>query len=330
MNTKRRSCAFGCLAFVLLGRIAVGQDLHIYHIDVGQGDATLIVSPEGRALLIDAGNTGKGNDTVLPLLNDLAIEKLDYAVATHYDADHIGGLDEVLGVVPAEVVLDHGKPVKESETKAYRDYVAAAGDARREIVLGEKLSFGPSVLVQCVAVRGEVYRRTVEDERELDENGCSVGLLVRHGGFDYFIGGDLTGGGKSGNRKTVDVESAVGSLVGDLDVLKLNHHGSATSSNQSFLGRTRPEVAVVSVGNGGVNLGYHHPSRAVLDRLHELRSLAAVFQTNRGETVGGLTRTDRRLIKIADDNIVISTNGKRYIVNGVTFRVDASHTGDGL
>ncbi len=313
--------------FALAGNLAAQQELEIHHIDVGQGDATLIISPGGKTMLVDGGNNGKGASQVVPLLQNLGIKKLDFVIATHYDADHIGGLDEVLNAVPATIVYDHGRPIDKEKAKPkpgsmLAAYIKSAGSQRREIETGQKIPLGENIDVRCVAVNGAVAGLSAEHTRKLDENACSVALHIRYGGFDYFIGGDLTGGGKSGSRRTADVEGFVASVVGDVDVLHANHHGSETSSNEQFLKVLKPEVVIISVGNGGVNKRYHHPSRSVLDRLHEVDSLIRVFQTNRGETVGGFTAADRRLMRIANGNIVITTNGRRYLVNGTAFDVD--------
>lgn len=299
-------------------------DLNIYHIDVGQGDATLIVGPSGRTLLIDGGNTGRGRDRVLPLLDSLSIDQLDYVIASHYDADHIGGIDEVIDGIEgvSEAVFDRGDPPVPPTTVAYRDYVAAAGRKRKTITPGTNLDLGPGIEARCVAVNGKVAGRRSRPSGKLDENGCSVALLIRHGKFDYFTGGDLTGGGRSGARITADVESIVTRAVGNVDVLRLSHHGSTTSSNATFLNGLRPEVAVISVGTGGVNLTYRHPSRDVLDRLHAVAGLETVFQTNRGNTRGGLRRRDRELVEVVDGTIVVSTDGSAYVINGHTRAVD--------
>jgi hypothetical protein len=174
-----------------------------------------------------------------------------------------------------------------------------------------------------VAVNGRVEggRRVVLARHA--ENDASVALTVRFGGFDYFAGGDLTGGGPSGTKRTADVESVVASVVGDVDVLKVSHHGSTTSSNPTFLRALKPEVAVISVGTGGANkFRYRHPSRDVLDRLLLLAGLQAVYMTSRGETVGGLTQKDLNLIRVAGEDVTISTDGVTYAVNGQTFVVD--------
>lgn len=317
--------------------------LKIYHINVGQGDATLIISPSEKSLLIDGGNTGKGRRNVGPLLRKLNIKTLNYVIATHYDADHIGGLDEVVYLlqdVPADV-YDRGDkgPAPSNDTKAYRDYVEAAGDSRKTIKLGRGrgiIDLGEGVSVLVAAANGCVYKkrniplRKARNENGnygyLDANGASVAFILNFGKFDYFIGGDLTGGGRTGNRWTQDLESLVAEITGDVDVLRISHHGSQTSSNMTFLETLAPEVAVISVGDGGSNRNrYHHPRRSVLNRLHALKdsgTLKQVVMTNRGETDGGLDDRDMELIRIADGDIFIMTNGEYYTVNGATYAVD--------
>jgi beta-lactamase superfamily II metal-dependent hydrolase len=323
----RVKTCFAAVVVALLASSANGQELslNIYHIDVGQGDATLVVGPGRKTMLIDAGNTGQGKRSVLPLLADLGITSLDYVVASHYDADHIGGLDEVItGVTRVRrAVYDRGD-IRGQGTQAYEDYVGAAGGLRKTIDVGQTVDLGTGVEMTCVAVNGQVLNRSGGPDREPDENGHSVAFRLRMGRFDYFIGGDLTGGGRSGRRKTADIESVVAGIVGDVDALRISHHGSTTSSNATFLETLRPEVAIISVGTGGVNLRYRHPSRDVLNRLRELDGLETVFQTSRGNTPGGLQPRDRAFIRIENGSIVLSTDGQTYVVNGQTFRVDAN------
>jgi len=328
-------------ALVLSWSAQAQDDLRIIHFDVGQGDATLIIAPSGKTMLIDGGNQGQGTKVVLPRLERLGIAKLDYVIATHYDADHIAGLDEVLNALPTPpgVVFDPGgrgplkprpmKTAKDNNTR-YADYVIAAKlTADREATpLGRGvINLDEGVIVSVVAANGCVLGGGKDQVRpRLDENGASVALIITYGTFDYFIGGDLTGGGRSGTKITEDMETSVAARVGHVDALRLSHHGSNTSSNKAFLESLRPTVAVISVGDGHPNTKYHHPTRKVLDRLHGIKPLGlkAVYATNSGETSGGLTPEDRKLLSVVEQDIVIRSDGSGFSVNGKRYATDGA------
>jgi beta-lactamase superfamily II metal-dependent hydrolase len=312
-------------------------ELTIIHFDVGQGDSTLIIAPSGKTLLIDGGNQGEGAKVVVPRLKSLGVKKLDYVIATHFDADHIGGLDEVLKAMGAAVgvVLDHGnkgplKRLKRKKIKAtrYGDYAIAAvlSEARNSVTLGRGvIDLGAGVTVTIVAVNGCVLGGGADQYRKrLDKNGASVTLVITFGDFDYFIGGDLTGGGRYGRKITEDMETPVAAKVGRIDALRLNHHGSNTSSNKFFLETLRPMVVVVSVGDGYPNTRYRHPARAVLKRLHDIEALGlkAVYATNKGETTDGLSPEDRDLITVVERDVVIRSDGYNFSVDGDQYLTD--------
>lgn len=335
-----------CLALAIIASVAPAGaraegDLRIIQFDVGQGDSTLIIAPSGKTMLIDGGNQGRGTKVIVPGLERLGIDKLDYVIATHYDADHIAGLDEVLKflIVPPGAVFDPGGrgPLKARPMKTdagnntrYADYVIAADlSATREATpLGRGvIDLGDGVIVTVVAANGCVLGAGKDQVRpRLDENGASVALVVTYGTFDYFVGGDLTGGGRSGDKITEDMETSVAAKVGHVDVLRLSHHGSNTSSNKEFLETLRPTVAVVSVGDGHPNTKYRHPARRVLDRLHDIKPLGlkAVFATNEGETSGGLSAQDRKLLSVVEQDVVIRSDGSRFSVNGKRYRTDGA------
>ncbi len=320
--------------------------LAIHHIDVGQGDATLIIAPNGKKLLIDGGNRGRGYKNIAKVLEDLSLDTIDYLLATHYDADHIGGLDEVVKIIKSvpSKAFDYGESPKPKSqwTKQYKEYREAIGpnygDRRVQLKAGvDNIDLGAEISVRVVAANGEALLSRLSTSSKPapilktfslnvgEENAKSVALKISYNCFDYFIGGDLTGGGKSGSRITKNLEAAVAPIVGDVDVLHVDHHGSQTSSDMEFLRTLSPEVAVISVGNGHPNSRYHHPRRAVLDRLHTLNkeyNLKRIFMTNQGETDGGLTANDHKIMTIANGNIAIFSNGRSYVINGKTFKAD--------
>ncbi len=286
-------------------------ELRIHHLDIEQGDATLIVSPDGHALLFDGGNRGMGTTRIIPRLRSLGVTSLDYTVASHYDADHIAGLAEVInGGFQPIVAYDRGASQKTTDT--YAAYVAAAGARRRTILPGEVIRLGAEVVIECVAVNGAMadgQRAPVND----DENASSIALVVRYRGFEEFIAGDLTAGGLG----TVDVESLLGPSVRDLDVYRVCHHGSETSTSAAFLARTLPEVALISCGT--VN-DYGHPAQSALDRLTQAPSVGTIWSMNRGSEA---TSPKLRVVSTTygnDGEVTITTSGAgTYSVNEVVY-----------
>lgn len=265
-----------------------GLPLRIIAVDVGQGDATLIIAPTGEALLVDAGPPGAGRDAILPLLQQAGINELTAIVVTHYHEDHFGGVAEVLAgpdavrgtaddLVPTGGIYDRGEPQGPPESPRFPLYAASAAGHRRPAHPGEHLRLGDCDL-EVVAAGGMLADGTAIDLGDPpDENAASIALLIEYAGFRMLIAGDVTGGGGDPPYRTPDVETALGPLIGDIDVLRVAHHGSQTSTNDAFLDATLPETAIISVGDEN---DHGHPHRAVVERLLDVG--ATVYQTERG------------------------------------------------
>lgn len=299
-----RVVPFATLLVALLSWTGAAEDLTIHCIDVGQGDATLVVGPDGTTLLIDGGGTGCGEGEVKSLLVSLGIGSLDFMVASHYHADHIGGLDELVaeGYLPG-VAYDRGTWGGTPGTYAYQDYSAAVGPVRFTIDPGDVIALGYGATATCVVVNGSVWGGGNVDITGSPqfENSASVGLLVEYGAFDYLTMGDLTGGGYS----TPDVELPVGTVVGDVDVHHASHHGSSTSTTSAFVQATLPDMAVISSGE---NNGYGHPTATTLFNLNGPAAAIPVLQTTSGAgAVGGVDMAG---------TIEIRTDGTSYTVLG--------------
>jgi len=274
---------------LLIVPAGLAAELTVYCIDVDQGDATLVVGPDGTAMLIDAGMTGMGYSTVRPLLNSLGITHLDVMVASHYHDDHIGGLDEVAngGFFP-DTAYDRGTFGGTPGTSAYSQYASAVASVRLTIAPGDVIALGGGATATCVVVNGYLLGGGTVDISGSDqyENSASVGLLIEYGDFQYLTMGDLTGGGYN----TTDVEGPVGNIVGDVEVLRVSHHGSSTSSYPSFIQSVTPDVALISVG---ADNPYGHPTNTTLNNLNRSSSSIPILQTTRGiGNLGGVNMND--------------------------------------
>jgi competence protein ComEC len=249
---------------------ARGPALELHFLDVGQGDATLVRTPGGRWVMIDAGPRSAGYDAgerrVLPYLRAHRVRALEALVLTHPHADHVGGAPAVLRRLPVRRLVDpgyvHGSPY----------YLETLELAEERGVAWEEARPGVSFVVDGILfdVLGP-ERETVESTH--DANEASVIVRVVMGGFAALFTGDAS----------VQVESRLVREHGTAlrsAVLKAGHHGSSTSTSELFLRAVRPEAVVISAGSGN---RYGHPAPAVMARLqaHGVR----VLRTDRDGTV---------------------------------------------
>ncbi|HUF52781.1 MAG TPA: hypothetical protein VMR52_03270 [Dehalococcoidia bacterium] len=220
--------------------------LRIEHIDVGQGDAALILAPNGDTAMIDSGRWNSCGGLVSHV-NDAGVSHLNYHFATHYDADHVGCLDDVVasGVTLGACYDRSGS----KDTQPFDDYAATCGASRHTALKGQVFSMG-SVSITVVDLNGAGISTD-------DENALGMVLVVEYGSFRHVFPGDLEG-------TSPDVESVVGPQVGDVDVCKVSHHGSKFSNTDAWLEAITPEVCILSVGNNS----FGHPTVEALDRLH--------------------------------------------------------------
>ncbi len=299
----KRSVVFA-LFLLALSTLLQAQGLVIHHINVGQGDATLFVSPTGKTLLIDAGDNTKGTSRVLPYLQNLGVTRLDYVVATHYHADHIGGLDEVLNGLGASnigTVYDRGTVHAVPTTAVYTAYSTAANSAsggRQTLTVGTTLDLGGGVTLKCLATDGTVLGYGAVSNATSSENDLSNAWLLSFNGFHYFTGGDC--GGESSSYADLESPIATVSGVGEVDAFKVNHHGSAYSTNPTFLNALHPTAAVIMVGNGN---SYLHPVQSILDRLAAGNCYTYLTETGNGGTLSSGHGV------VANGNIVLNTTG---------------------
>lgn len=243
---------------------AAERPLTITALRVGQGDAVVVETPDGTTILIDGGPPESG--VILP--------DPDLSIATHYDLDHIAGLVEwMLGPDrrpetlddrhPTLGCLDRGEEPTKNATWSLTTYLTLRRPCHRVVAPGYSMKLG-DVSIDMLATNGCFADGTCRTLETSDENGHGIVLRITYGDFTYLHMGDLPGGGGRPPYQTVDLESTIAPLAGDIDVLFVGHHGSKTSSNENFLAATHPEVAIISYGAGN---DHGHPHREVLDRL---------------------------------------------------------------
>ncbi len=308
----RRLGALAALLWLVLAIPAAGE-IEIHCLDVGQGDATLIISSSGQTMLVDAGNNGRGNSVVNPHLASLGITELTYMVASHYHADHIGGLDEVyVGTGVSVACYDRGW---DYTTQTYASYAATVAPLRQIIHDGQVIDMGNGVTVRCIALNGNGVLDEPFRQPPHNENDFSVALIVSYGSFDFFVGGDLSG---SDTSSYTDVETSIAAEIEamevDVDLYRVNHHGSTFSSNAVFLAALSPAASVISVGNNG----YGHPHQDAIDRLVAAGSF--IYQTQQG--AGGTIPAGSG--RVVNGHVLIGSDG----ITGFTVDGDFYQIGD--
>jgi len=294
---KRKRIVLSLIACLLLWAASSwSADLEIHVINVDQGDCFLIISPSGKRILVDAGDTGKGNAYVFPYLVGLGATSLDYLVASHYHEDHIGGIDEVVNALGGSsfittAAFDRGGSYS---TQAYTGYINSIGAKRTTIAPGMNIDIGGGAQIECVASNGYVQSGRVYSGT--DENTLSVVFILKYNTFQMYFGGDSSS----------TVEPSIAPYAGDVDVYKVSHHGSSTSSSQSLLNYLKPEVSVIPVGDGN---SYGHPSSTTVTRL--VNNNSYIYQTETGSAPPPVGEGE-----VANGNFKIVTGGYFYTISG--------------
>ncbi len=268
----------------LVGPPPAGR-LRVTFLDVGQADATLVQTPDGTSLLVDAGGTRSprsdiGSRVVAPALWALGVRRLAVAALSHGDPDHAGGLGAVLRDFRPHEVWD-GVPVpNHPELDALRTQADRLGIRWRPVTLGDRIRFGPVSITIA-------HPPAPDWERVRVRNDDSVVLDIRYGGVAVLLPGDI---GR-------DVEGAVVASLrpAPFRIVKVPHHGSAGSSTPGFVAALGPCLAIVSAGRTNP---FGHPAPDVVERYREAGAL--VLETARA---GAITvETDGSAIQVRTES----------------------------
>ncbi|HZI57782.1 MAG TPA: DNA internalization-related competence protein ComEC/Rec2 [Verrucomicrobiae bacterium] len=278
---RRRTMAFAGVALLFLSSVIAAvhhspprieqAKLEVTAIDVGQGDSLLVVSPEGRTMLIDGGGSvgpvrsefDFGEDVVAPYLWSRGLDRLDVVVLTHAHGDHIGGLPRIIeDFQPSELWVGINPQVPGLQ----RLYEAALAShvVIRSYVAGDAMDWG-GANIRVLSPPADWVTKPKP------RNDDSLAFLVRYGDTSALLAGDLP----------KNMERFVATESPGADLLKVTHHGSATSTTPEFLAAVHPRFAVISAGYRN---SFGHPRQVVLERLQ-----AGGIRTYRTDLLGGIT-----------------------------------------
>jgi beta-lactamase superfamily II metal-dependent hydrolase len=325
MTTRTIWCA-AFLMSVLIGALALrsaGKTLDIYFVDVEGGQATLIVSPEGRTLLVDTGFPGTGTfqstpgdpraardaQRILAAAQSAGVTRIDTLVTTHFHADHAGGVVELSQLLPIDSFVDHGavNPEADANVKGTLDvfarYAAVRAKGRHTVARpGERL---PADGFEAVVVSADgraisqpLARATGRNSacaaalppQEIHENPRSVGFLLSFGRFTFLDVGDLTGA-------PLFALACPDDLLGHVDAYLVAHHGGPDAADPATLSAFTPRVAILN--NGRVK-GGGAKTFAVLHRASEAgpSRLTDVWQLHRSSNEGAQNFADDRIANL--------------------------------
>jgi competence protein ComEC len=234
------------------------KPLSIWMFDVGQGDAMLIQAPTGEELLIDGGR----DDMVLSKLGSVLApwdRDLEGILLTHPDADHGTGLISVLEYYNVNTIYESGA---RASTQTDERFVEAVMQENAE---QELLAAGEVILLGEVKLSVLSPEHTFASTQPENRNDASLVLLLEYGNTSILLMGDAE----------EETEEQLQRSIPDIDILKVGHHGSLTSSSWNFLQQVRPEISLISAGRDN---SYGHPHPIVIERLNQLGS--QVYRTD--------------------------------------------------
>ena len=230
--------------------VVLSGNIEVHFINVGQGDATYIEMPDGTDILIDAGESKYGSTVVNYLNSQEKGMDLDYLISTHPDADHVGGMQEVFKQL--NVKNFYYPADAPHNTQTWKNILSLANTEGCKI-----LDSKPGTVISGGGATLKFIHPTKDYN---DNNEDSVVGLLDYNNTEVLLTGDA--------EAITEQDMVSQNLVPDVDVLKVGHHGSNTSTTQEFLNKAKPEHAVISVGENS----YGHPTQNILNRLFSIGS----------------------------------------------------------
>ena len=290
------------------------KTLEIYFIDVEGGQATLVVSPTGESMLVDAGWAGfEGRDAarIRAAMNAARVSRIDYMLVTHYHADHVGGVAPLASQVPIGTFIDHGATVEDSADPAYTTYLEARKKGKNlQATPGDTIPVA-GLKVTVVASAGETIKTALPgagqpnplcaeykpQPADSSENARSTGVVIAYGAFRMLDLGDLTWNIEHGL-------ACPANLIGPVDLYLTTHHGNQQSGPPALVHAVRPRVAIQNNGadKGGAPSAWHivrnSPGLQDLWQLHTAN--AGGHDANTADKfIANLNETTAHMIKVS-------------------------------
>ena len=241
-----------CFIYMCLGFFQ--RDLKIHFIDVGQGDSTLIITPNNKKILIDGGGSENyeiGKNILIPYLLDRKVNKLDYILISHFDQDHVGGILELLEEIKVEKIII-SKQIQ--VTEQYIKLLEIAQNKKIKILqvqIGDKIKIENNLTI-------DILFPDVEQITENAINNNSIVAKITYKNFKMLFTGDIE---EIAEKELIKLYK---NNELNVDILKVAHHGSKTSTTKEFLDLVSPKIALIGVGE---NNKFGHPNKEVLERL---------------------------------------------------------------
>ena len=282
-NLRLIGSIFMIIAIIIFNTNFIDFDktLKISVVDVGHGDSILITTPNNKNILIDTGDkyykkdklTDYGEQVIAPYLLKHRINKIDLLILTHMDSDHIGGCESISKMIKIRTI---GLSVNSGEKKEYNKIKEIFALKKANI---KSLESGDTFIFDGISFEILAPQKTKEIT---SENNDSIVLLMEYEGIKSLFMGDLE---REGEEELIKKYKDL-----DIDILKLGHHGSQTSSTEEFIKATTPQIALISVGNRFKSV----PGKEVLERLDRVGT--RIYRTDQNGEINVII--DRGEIKV--------------------------------
>ncbi len=264
-----RGIAVGLISFLFISWFPIAQDkLEITVLDVGQGDAIVIILPNGKNILIDGGGLpgppdrtfDVGEKIVVPFLRSKGINTIDLLINTHGHYDHVAGLLAVIRNFPVRQALISPVPANTKTYEEFLDLLLSNNIPTLEGRWGQSIELDPRVNIQVIHPHNPILGTS----SDLNEN--SIVLHLVYGDFSMLFSGDIE---QQAMSQLVEQNIEIASTV-----YKVAHHGSKTGHHEQFLRKVDPLIAVIPVGRN--NFG--HPDKKLLELIEQLG--AVIYRTD--------------------------------------------------